>query len=596
MTFRKKHYIVLYLALWLILIAIPSGANPGGSRDTVLIRQIVSYLASDGLGGRKSGEPGDSLAAMYISHILRSQGLEPLFSDGLQPFSLVSSVEMGENNSLSFNNINFEAKSDFLPYSFTANSRVSAPAVFAGYGFSISQDNLQWNDYPDDLAKGKWVLILKGDPEIDQPESVFSPYSEDRYKVLAAQDKGAAGVILVAGPKFNEKDELQGIFYDKNSSRYSIPVIQINRKTADLLLSQSGKSVEQLEKEINELRKPVGFSINQVVTAQAEVIQKTVMSQNIAAWLPGNDPLLKEEYIVIGAHYDHLGMGGPGSGSRMPDTLAIHYGADDNASGVAMVVELARRFAHEKNNRRSIIFAAFGAEEMGLIGATAFTSDPPVDLQSVKAMFNFDMVGRLDNNTRSLSIGGSQTAAETEDLLSSLNKNFSLQLSPEGSGPSDHAAFYMQNIPVFFVSTGAHGDYHTPGDTEDKINYAGMAEIADYMQEVIHEVSNRAEVLSFKESGSMTRRSRGGRLKVTLGVMPDFAGQEKSGLRIDAVTKDKPAARAGVVRGDIITAINGNPVGNIYDYMNRLNALEEGQTISVDIIREGKPMVIIVQL
>jgi hypothetical protein len=596
MTFRKKQYLVLFLAFWFILIGVPATAKHAVGRDTVLIRQIVSYLASEGLSGRKAGEPGDSLAAMYISDILRSQGLKPLYTSGLQSFSLVSSVEIEDNNKLSFNNINFEVRNDFLPYSFTANKRVTATALFAGYGFSISEDSLKWNDYPDGLANGKWVLLLKGDPEIDKPQSVFASYSEDRYKVLTAQDNGAAGVLLVAGPEFSREDELQGIFYDKNSSRYSIPVIQINRKTADLLLTQTGKTIEQLEKEINESRKPVVFGIPSDVTAQTEVSQKTVISRNIAALLPGNDPQLKDEYIVIGAHYDHLGMGGPGSGSRMPDTLAVHYGADDNASGVAMVLELARRFAHVKNNRRSIIFAAFGAEEMGLIGATAFTSDPPVELQSINAMFNFDMVGRLDNNSRSLSIGGSQTAVETEELLSSLNKNFAIQFSPEGSGPSDHAAFYMQNIPVFFVSTGAHGDYHTPGDTEDKINYTGMAEIADYMQDVILEVSNRAEVLSFREAGSMSRRSRGGRLKVTLGVMPDFAGQEKAGLRIDAVTKDKPAARAGVMKGDIITSINGNPVGNIYDYMNRLNGLEEGQTISVDIIREGKPLVIIVQL
>ncbi len=597
MIFKKKQIIGLFFLLSCLIFSTEAHAQEIQTQHGFNpIKETVYFLASGQLKGRRSGEEGDSIAAQYIRKQFINAGLELMYDDGFQFFSLVSSVDIGNDNSLSFNDINFEIKTDFLPYSFSASRKVSAPVVFNGYGFDIVLDSLRWNDYADISVKGKWVLLLKGDPEIDQPESVFAPFSEERAKVLTAQDKGAAGVLMVAGRKFNDKDELQGLFYDKNSSTYSIPVLQVTRKLADQILSKSNRTIEDLESMIDSSRIPTVFDANVSLTAKADVVQNTVITRNVVAILNGNDPLLKNEYVVIGAHYDHLGMGGPGSGSRALDTIAVHYGADDNASGVAAVIELAYKASVEKNNRRSIIFAAFGAEEMGLIGATAFTANPPADLTKVVAMFNFDMVGRLETETRSLSIGGTQTSIQSEEILTRLNPGFSLNLSPEGSGPSDHAAFYMQNIPVFFISTGAHGDYHTPADVADKINFEGISDIVEYTWQVVQEVDKQENGLTFQESGSKTRRSRGGRLKVTLGVMPDFAGQEKSGLRIDAVTSGKPASQGGMKKGDIITAINGNLVGNIYDYMNRLNALEEGQTISVDIIRDGKPMVLIVQL
>lgn len=565
------------------------------SPDKQRISEVIRYLSSEELAGRKSGEQGDSLAASFILDQFTKAGLVPLSGTGIQSFSLISSVKPGDDNKLEFNNLSFLIQTDFLPYSFSASKSLSAPVVFAGYGLTILTDSLQWNDYESTDVSGKWVLLFKGDPEMDNLKSKFAIYSGEREKVLNALDHGAAGVILVAPTAVSEKDQLQDIFYDKNSSTYSIPVIQCTRRVADLLLAEKDLTVNILADSINSRRVPVTFEVALDVRAAAEVIQNKVTSYNIVAGAPGKNAALNEEYIVIGAHYDHLGYGGPGSGSRMPDTLAVHYGADDNASGVAALIEMAH-FAANNNNGRGLIFAAFGAEEMGLIGATAFTSDPPVELKNIKAMINLDMVGRLDSLTQSLNIGGTGTSVESAEILERLNNTFTLNMSPEGSGPSDHAAFYMHDIPVFFVSTGAHEDYHTPGDVFEKINIRGVGQISEYMWEVVDEISNRKEALTFTESGEKVRRSRGSRLKVTLGVMPDFAGQEKSGLRIDAVTSGKPASVAGMKKGDIITAINGMKVGNIYDYMSRLNSLEAGQTISVDIMREGKPVILIVQL
>jgi aminopeptidase YwaD len=567
---------------------------PASEKETV--KKDVYYLASERLKGRKAGEKGDSLASVYIRDRFQQENLRLLADKGLQSFDLIASVELGDSNLLSLNGQQFELNKDYLPYSFSSNDSFTGKVTFVGYGFEIQTDSLKWNDYQNLDVKNRWALILKGDPEMDKSDSKFAPYSEERSKVLTALDHQAAGVLLVAGPSYAENDQLQGLFYDKNSSTYPVPVFQITRKTADRLLASAGTDVARLESKINTSRKPGSFGMEGAVTGKADVIQHKVLSHNVIAIIPGKDKVLKSEYVIIGAHYDHLGLGGPGSGSRVADTVGVHYGADDNASGVAAILDLADRLKKEGDIRRSLVFVAFGAEEMGLVGSKAFVDKPAVNLKKATAMFNFDMVGRLDTAANALSIGGTLTSKESERILNNAGNGLKMTFSGEGVGPSDHASFYLQNIPVFFFSTGAHPDYHTPGDTPDKINYAGILKINDLAIKAIREVANRDSMLTFQEAGSKVMRSRGGRFKVTFGIIPDYAGLEKRGMKIDGVTKDKPAYRAGMLKGDIITAINGKPVGNIYDYMNRLKTFTEGQTVSVDLIRNGQHMVLIVQL
>jgi len=580
-----------------IIIVFPATAQKFNPEITVKeLKEDIGYLASDELKGRKSGEAGDLLAAEYISSKFKNAGLELMYENGFQKFSLVTSAEIGEGNKLDINGNIFEVEKHFLPYAFSSNTSVSAQIIFAGYGLEVDKDTLQWNDYKDVDVSGKWVLALQGDPDLDNPQSAFIEYSSERSKALFASDKNAAGLILVAGKKFSETDQLTSLIFDKNSARYSIPVIQVTREVANKMLGSSKMTIEKLEAEMDSLNKTLYLKSDAKVSVTVNVNQKETETQNVVALLPGTDKSLKNEYIVIGAHFDHLGMGGPGSGSRVTDTVAVHNGADDNASGVAAVIQLAEKLAAGKKNKRSIIFVAFGAEEMGLVGSKAFTNKPPVETEKMVAMFNFDMVGRLDPKSNGLSIGGTQTSKETEALLTDLNTGFELAFSPEGVGPSDHASFYLQNIPVFFISTGAHSDYHTPLDDAELINYEGAKKVADYSYLVISEVASRETALTFQEAGPKFQRSRGGRLKVTFGVMPDFAGLEKRGMRIDAVTKGKPADKAGMKKGDIITAIDGKKVGGIHDYMSRLQTMEIGQQVSVDIIREEKETVLIVQL
>lgn len=560
------------------------------------IKSSIEYLASDSLKGRKSGETGDYLAADFIRKQFADAGLQLKYENGFQKFTLVSSAELGSGNTFSINDVDFELEKDFQPYAFSANTETEAPVVFAGYGIEMYDDNLPWNDYNNLEVSGKWVMVLQGDPDMENAESPFIPFSTERAKALLASDRGAVGLILVAGPKFSEKDELSSLFYDKNSSRYSIPVIQVARHVANQMLENTGKNVSELEDKIMTENKTIGIDLETTVRANVNVQLTETESQNVVAVLPGNDEILKSQFVVVGAHYDHLGMGGPGSGSRAVDTVAVHNGADDNASGVAGVIELAEKMASLKSNRRSIVFAAFGAEEMGLIGSKTFVNHSFVDTKNMVAMLNFDMIGRLDSVENALSVGGTQTAKESEQILDDLNTGFNLAFSGEGVGPSDHASFYLQNIPVFFISTGAHSDYHTPADDADLINYQGTKKVIEYTGALLTEIANRDSALTFQEAGAKFQRSRGGRFKVTFGIMPDYAGLEKRGMRVDAVTKGKPAFKGGMKKGDIITAIEGKKVGNIYDYMNRLQTLEKGKTVSVDIIRGDKETVLIIQL
>lgn len=563
------------------------------------LEEHVYFLASDELEGRKPGTDGGLKAARYIRDQFISFGLKPVGENGFQYFNVTTGITKGMNNMLVLNDSTFELNSDFIPLPFSSNAAVTAEVVFAGFGLEVDHDSLQWNDYKDIDVEGKWVLILRGDPEPDKDESLFISSSGDRDKSLLARDNKAAGVLLVNGPQFGDK-LLSGTF-DRVTADVGIPVINISQRLANLLLESSGNTIVDLEKEIISQKQSISFTTGNKITGTTELIKNEVTTQNVVAIIEGSDPLLKDEFIVIGAHYDHLGFGGQGSGSRTPDTLAIHNGADDNASGTAGIIELAEKLSGNKDQlKRSIVMMAFGAEEMGLLGSQFFTSNALVDLKDVKAMFNFDMIGRLDTTDFGVMLAGTGTAVEFDSLLAIYEKDSQLAFnhSPEGYGASDHASFYASNVPVLFFTTGAHPDYHTPDDDADKINYKGQKEILDYAYPVIMDIANRDNNLTYQEAGPKERTGGAGRrgLKVKLGIMPDFTATENDGLGVGGVTAGGPASKAGMLKGDKIVAINGMAITNIYDYMNRLKKLKPGETISVDIMRNGNKKVLVVVL
>jgi aminopeptidase YwaD len=574
-----------------------SQSNEITARD---LQSYVGFLASDSLKGRKPGTPEINVAAAYIRDHFKADGLKLMFDDGYQYFEIVTDVNLGSRNKLSFEGFEGTLKKDFIPLSFSSNGDFDAPVIFAGYGFDINTDSLKWSDYKGIDVKGKWVMIFRADPELENSDSKFIPYSDVRSKVLTAKDQGAAGILLVTPKGLDKEDKLMPLAVENNEVTSGIPVINITREAADRILKQSAITCDSLERTMVRARSPKSFDAGIRVNGVTDVVQRREKTSNVVALLEGSDPLKKDEYMIVGAHYDHLGFGGQGSGSRMPDTVAVHNGADDNASGTAMIMELAQKIGSLKTKPgRSIIFVAFSSEEIGLLGSKYFVNHPPVEVKKIKTMFNFDMVGRFDKEKNAISVGGTGTSAEADTILRSLEKGlpFSVTHAPDGYGPSDHAAFYGAGIPVFYFNSGVHTDYHTPFDDTEKIDFDNEKIIGDFACNVIMAVGDYPTALIFKESGKKESAGRSGRrLKVTLGIMPDFAGTEKKGLRIDGVTKDGPADKGGMKKGDIITGINGMVVGNIYEYMSRLQKLKLGMTVNVEVIREGKNQVLVIQL
>jgi len=557
------------------------------------LKSHLLFLAGPELKGRAPGTPEDSLLMDYISREFSSYGLEFFSGNGIQSFDFISSTKQGNSNSIIINGTENAASADFMPFSFSSGAEVDAPAVFAGYGFDIKNDTLSRNDYAGLDINGKWVVILRGNPLSNDQKNAFSSAEKDRDKVMLAKDKGAAGVLLVSGSKFDSRDELNAM--SVNLSEVGIPCFQVTRSFADKILAPGNTDLSKLEDQLYQKQVINSFEILVQVKGVSDLIRQKTKTGNVIAWQKGSDPELSEEFIIIGAHHDHLGMGGQGSSSRMPDTLAVHYGADDNASGVASVLEIAEKFSKLKPGR-SIIFTTFGAEEKGLIGSAYFVANSPIPLEKIELMLNMDMVGRLSDST--LQINGTGTSLEFKSILREREKDapFKFSYSEAGYGPSDHASFYTKDKPVLFFTTGAHQDYHTPNDAVDSINLEGLRDITSYVADLAMYFSGFEQGLTYKEAGPKESSSGRYRGKVTFGIMPDVSSEGTQGLKILAVTEGKPAASAGMKKGDIITAIDGKAVGNIQDYMFRLGQLKPGDRTMVTILRNGTRLEILVQL
>jgi len=587
----------LYLPAIILPLLLSVSCKQAREVTTAELQYHIKYLSSDSLRGRRTGTVGDSLAAEYIRNEFTSFGLVPLSGDGFQRFSVTSNLVAGKNNSLSIDGKSYDQGNDFMPFAFSSGSAGEEEIIFAGYGFMIDEDSLKWNDYKRVDVKGKWVLLLRADPEAEKSVSPFIPYSSDRGKALLAEDMGACGVLLVSGATFDPMDTFESL--NPDDFPLGIPAFRIKREVADLILQDHKTTVTYLEKKLNESRKPASFNTGSIAVAQSEITREMKGTRNVVMMLPGEDEVLRNEFIILGAHFDHLGMGGKGSSSMAGDTVAVHHGADDNASGVGLMLELAEKFASTKgSHKRSMIFIAFSGEEQGLLGSRYYAENPSIDLSKVNAMINLDMVGRLPES-KVLQISGVGTAEGLQELVTSKNDTslISLAFSEEGSGRSDHTSFYSKNIPVLFYFTGAHSDYHKPGDTWDLINYDGMITVSSLIYNVARELATTPERLQFRESGPKPESVRTTRKKsATLGIMPDFAGLVKDGMRADEVYPGRPGALGGMKKGDIITAINGKTVNNIQDYMFRMGQVKYGQQITVEVSRDNRKINLLIQL
>ncbi len=592
--------IILYF-LFLSFFSLHSCKENKKGNPEITVEELKShilFLASDEMKGRGTGTLEGKKSASYIRDKFKSLNLKLLYENGFQHFDVTNSLKLiSGKNSLNFEKNNGILEKDFYPISFSKNGTLKSEVVFCGYGLDVNEDSVVWNDYENIDVKGKIAMILRGEPEVKEYSDILFNFSSERSKALTAKDKGAKGVIFVSGEKFEKKDKLKEFYFDKSSSDADILVVQITRNLANKILKK--KSVGDLEKFCSENKKSKNFATSSNVDISVGMEQNIVKTQNVVALLEGADENLKNEFIVIGGHYDHLGMGGEGSGSRKPDTIAVHNGADDNASGIASILEIAEKFANQKDKpKRSIIFIAFGAEEIGLIGSKFFVKNPPVDLKKINAMINLDMIGCLDTMTKDLTVGGIGTAKEWDILLKKYSKDnyFNLQKMESGYGPSDHASFFLEDISVLYFFTGVHDKYHTPADDIEIINFDGLKHVANFAFEISNDILRNDKKINFIATEIVKSEKRRHNLKVKLSIVPDFSGIEKKGMRVDAVVKGGIAEKYGLLKGDIIISMENKKINNIHDYMNRLKTFKVGDRITIGVMRNEKKMTFILDL
>lgn len=560
------------------------------AKETVGLRRTIEYLASDKLEGRRTGSKGANLAADYVEAQFKAAGLKPGVNGKAykQEFPYVTHVEIGPANTFSATRGTSDLKMTDLeisPVGFSPNGKVGdAPLVFAGFG--ITAKDQKYDDYSRNGArldvKGKVVVAFDGNQANDDPHSPFRRF-DLRTKASIAKENGAAGLIVISREKNFADERLRKLSFDQTLGTAAVPTFVISRKGAAALLGLDAAGLDKLEADA--IKGGGDAAATSTLSFNVDLVQKTVPAYNIIGVLQGNDPKLKDEAIVIGAHYDHLGRGG--SGSLAPNSTEIHHGADDNASGTAAIIEMARNFAHLGKNARTLVFISFSGEEEGLYGSNWYVNHPTFPIAQTVAMINLDMVGRL--NEGKLTIGGMGTASEWKALVEKYSKDhagkplFHLQLNDDGFGPSDHSSFYGKKIPVLFFFTGTHADYHKPSDTAEKINYDGEYEIVRFVERIVNALDANATRPTYEvaKSAPVARTA----FNVSLGTVPNYA-ETSDGLHLDAVRDNSPAAKAGVKGGDIVIKLAGKEVRNISDYMFALGEMKAGETYEI-VVRRG---------
>jgi hypothetical protein len=576
------------------------------------MRRDITYLASDECEGRGVETKGIEKAAAYIVAAFKQAGLKPGGPKGsyFQPFTIAGRTQLEGTPTLRLRgpqgqDVELKAGTDFEVLGLSGSGTLTAPVVFAGFG--ITAPPLAYDDYKGLDVANKVVLVLRKTPRYGNSYAPFGGDKQDEYaafvtKVGNAEANKAAAVLIVneAGDGargdrlMNFRDLTQGV------DPGSIPVLQIRRAVVDAILRTSlGTGLAEIQQDIEHDLKPRSAPLaGWTATVEARVGRKVITAKNIVGVLEGSGPLANET-VVVGAHYDHLGYGGPGSGSRNPKLNAIHHGADDNGSGTTTVIELARRFgAMSGRQGRRLVFMTFSGEERGLLGSAYYCNKEPLfPLESTVAMVNLDMVGRMqeDKETKKgkLLSEGVSTAKEFEQMLDTFNKKYDFDLKKTASfiPNSDHASFYRKKVPVVFFWTGMHPDYHLPTDTADRLNVAGMRRVADLSEEVIKKLSSEPERPQYAQVEIITRGGGRGNVPV-LGFTPGNYGETDKGVLVEEVRQEGPAAKGGIKAGDVIIAIAGQPIRNMGTYMTVMRRQQRGQAVEVGILREGKNLTV----
>lgn len=583
----------------LALAAAPRGAAGTSAIDPQRYLNDVKFLASPEMRGRATGSPELEKAANHIAAQFRSFGLKPIEGNSYrQAFSVTTNARLGPANRFEFteNGATAELKTgeEFLPFNFSSSVRISGQVVFAGYGITAPEYN--YDDYAGLDVKGKLVLILRHEPQEFDDKSVFAGkvYTEHAQffsKAVNAKMHGAAGVILI-NDQFNhrgESDQLEKFGRTAGPMDAGIPFVQIRADVAERWIQDAGKNLDEIAAAIDKDLKPRSFALPESIQVRENVDLERVIKtvHNVAGYWPGQT----DEYLIIGAHFDHLGLGEQFSMAPSLAGTTVHPGADDNASGTAGVIELARWFVSQPRQKRGILFLTFAGEELGLLGSSYYVNHPDLPLAKAVAMINLDMIGRVRNGK--VYIGGVATGSNLRATLDPILARSAMHVDYSdvaGYGSSDHTSFTTKQVPVLFFFSGLHGDYHKPGDTWDKIDAPEAVKLLELIAEVSTRLcteEDRPQFVRVKETqphpGAVAGSSRSG-YGPDFGSIPDFT-EIPNGVRFADIREGSPASEAGLKAGDILVEFDGKPIGNLYDFTYALRSKKPGDRVVVKVLR-----------
>jgi Peptidase family M28/PDZ domain/PA domain len=566
---------LLAIALLLLASAQIAAAPDSPAVTAGEILDHIKVLASDEFAGREAGTPGGDAARDWIAARLKECGLVGAGKDGsfLQEVP-IPSMKAAETCALLVKRADgwihiFDVEMEFAPFGFSPEAEIEGPVVFAGYG--ITAKNLDWDDYAGLDVKGRIVLLFRHEPHEGTPKA--RPFRQAGHssfdrKIRNAHAHGAIGVIVVNDPLHHEKDELVGMVRGR---RVKVPALFAKRGVAVKILDDA--DLAAIQRDLDAGKSPATLARPETTVRMTVALDRTPLkAHNVVGLLAGSDPKLRDEYIVVGAHYDHLGQGSFGS---LAGPGKIHNGADDNASGTAAVIEVAESLAKEgARPARSVIFILFTGEEKGLLGSLRYCRKPLRPLKQTVAMLNLDMVGRSKGS--SLYIGGVGTSPGFQAILEPLvaTEKLTARYGYGGAAPSDNMPFFRAGIPTLFFFTGMHPDYHRPTDDWQKINANGAAGIARVAAGAVRSIAGAPKRPDFHRAG-----------RAYVGVRPGRGG---SGALVQKVMPGTPAQKAGLRDGDRIVAAGGKPINSWRDLQGLLGKARPGDELAIEVIREGE--------